>query len=188
MHELLPMFGQTHGNRSAVTCHLKCGSACAHPAPNTSTEPAFAEIAGRQLTRRSVLVSTGAIAAASALPTTGLLTPAAAAAPKVAGLPFDPIEPADEQVDDLIVPSGYQWHTILRWGDPLFSDSQPFNPEVPDAEAAERQFGYNNDYLDILVTDRLGRRALGPSGRTGPTLAAGPGSRSRLRGSPWSQG
>jgi secreted PhoX family phosphatase len=58
------------------------------------------------------------------------------------------------------VPSGYDWHTIVRWGDPLFSDSPAFNPEVPDAEAQERQFGYNNDYTDILVTDRLGRRAL----------------------------
>ena len=45
MHQLLPMVGRTHGNRSAVTCHLKCASACAHPAPNTSTEPTFAEIA-----------------------------------------------------------------------------------------------------------------------------------------------
>jgi secreted PhoX family phosphatase len=159
VHELLPMFGKTHGNRSAVTCHLKCGSACAHPAPNPSTEPTFAEIARRQLTRRSLLISTGAIAAASALPATDLLTPAAAA-PKVAGLAFDPIKPVDELVDNLIVPRGYQWHTILRWGDPLFSDAKPFDPELPDSEAQERQFGYNNDYLDILVTDRLGRRAL----------------------------
>jgi secreted PhoX family phosphatase len=153
------MFGKTHGNRSAVTCHLKCGSACAHPAPNPSTEPTFAEIAGRQLTRRSLLISTGAFAAVSALPATDPLTPAAAA-PKVAGLPFEPIKPVSELVDDVVVPSGYEWHTIVRWGDPLFSDSPAFNPEVPDAEAAERQFGYNNDYTDILITDRLGRRAL----------------------------
>jgi secreted PhoX family phosphatase len=155
------MFGQTHGNRSAVTCHLKCGSACAYAPPNDSTEPSFADIASRQLTRRSLLLSTGAIAAVSALPTTGLLTPPAAdAAAKVTGLPFKPIKPGNELVDDVLVPSGYEWHTIVRWGDPLFSDSPAFNPAVPDAEAQERQFGYNNDYLDILVTDRLGRRAL----------------------------
>ncbi|HEV2928596.1 MAG TPA: PhoX family phosphatase [Propionibacteriaceae bacterium] len=159
MHELLPMFGQTHGNRSAVTCHLKCASACAHPAPNTSTEPTFAEIARKQLSRRSVLVGTGAIAAVAALPTTAQVNPAPPA-PRTAGLPFAPIEPISDNVDDLIVPSGYQWHAILRWGDPLFSDAKAFNPEVSDSEAQERQFGYNNDYLDILVTDRLGRRAL----------------------------
>ena len=58
------------------------------------------------------------------------------------------------------MPRGYEWHTIVRWGDPLFSDSPAFNPEVPDADAQERQFGYNNDYLEILVTDRPGKRAL----------------------------
>ena len=59
MHELLPMLGLTHGNRSAVTCHLKCDSQCARPDPEPSTEPTFAEIAGRQLTRRAVLVGSG---------------------------------------------------------------------------------------------------------------------------------
>jgi uncharacterized protein len=160
VHDLLPMFGQTHGSRSAVTCHLKCASACAHPAPNPSTEPTFAEIASRQLTRRSVLISTGAIAAVAAVPTAGLLAPAAAAPKKVGGLPFTPIKPKPEDLDALTVPRGYRWHTILRWGDPLFSDAKAFNPEVPDSKAQERQFGYNNDYLEILVTDRLGRRAL----------------------------
>jgi secreted PhoX family phosphatase len=149
VHQLLPMAGQTHGNRSAVTCELKCASACAHPAPNPSTEPTFAEIARKQLSRRSVLISTGAIAAAAALPTAGLALPAAAAPPR--GLRFDPINPVAADVDAFTVPKGYEWHTVLRWGDPLFSDSKPFNPNVPDAEAQERQFGYNNDYLDILV-------------------------------------
>ncbi|HLL63336.1 MAG TPA: PhoX family phosphatase [Propionibacteriaceae bacterium] len=143
------MAGQTHGNRSAVTCHLKCASACAHPAPNTSTEPTFAEIARKQLSRRSLLIGTGAIAATAALPSAGLTLPSAAAPPR--GLPFDPIKPMPDGVDAFVVPRGYQWHTILRWGDPLFSDSPAFDPEVPDAEAQERQFGYNNDYLDILV-------------------------------------
>ncbi len=35
---LLPMAGQTHGNRSAVTCHLRCGDACSVPAPNTTDD------------------------------------------------------------------------------------------------------------------------------------------------------
>ena len=35
--KLLPMYGQTCGNRSPVTCHLKCDSACAHEVPNPST-------------------------------------------------------------------------------------------------------------------------------------------------------
>lgn len=57
------MLGRTHGNRSPVTCQLKCDSACAHPVPNSSAEPAFAHIASNQLTRRSMLIGAGALAA-----------------------------------------------------------------------------------------------------------------------------
>ena len=53
--QTLPMLGQTHGNRSAVTCHLKCDSACAHPAPNTSDAPSFRDVASTQLNRRTLL-------------------------------------------------------------------------------------------------------------------------------------
>ena len=161
VHQLLPMFGQTHGNRSAVTCHLKCGSACAYAPPNDSTEPSFADIANTQLSRRSVLIGSGALAAAAALPT--VLPPSQPRRPPQRGLKrpaVHPDRPGGMTVDAFVVPKGYQWTPILRWGDPLFSDSPAFNPAVPDAEAQERQFGYNNDYLDILVTDRRGRRAL----------------------------
>ena len=48
---------------------------------------------------------------------------------------------------------------ILRWGDPLFAGSPAFNPKRADAKAQELRFGYNNDYLDILVDPR-GRRGL----------------------------
>ena len=58
------------------------------------------------------------------------------------------------------MPSGYDWNTIVRWGDPLFWNSPAFDPTRPSASAQELQFGYNNDYLDILVQDRRGRRAL----------------------------
>ncbi|MFT3833047.1 MAG: PhoX family phosphatase [Micropruina sp.] len=153
------MTGRTHGNRSAVTCHLKCDSQCARPDPNTSTEPSFAEIAGRQLTRRALLAGAGGVAAASALP---LAWPQAAAATPRRGtkpLAFTPIESVGDDVDAMVVPTGYEWTPILRWGDPLFNRSPRFDPSRPNARAQELQFGYNNDYLDILV-ERGGRRAL----------------------------
>ncbi len=163
----LPMLGQTHGNRSAVTCHLKCDSACASPPPNTSTEPTFAEIAAGQLSRRALLVGGGALAATAV---TAELIPDLAAATegreapgerRVRGkFPFDPIAPVDLTKDGLTVPPGFEWTPILRWGDPLFHNSPAFDPENPNAEAQELQFGYNNDYLDIIVTDRAGREAL----------------------------
>lgn len=163
----LPMLGLTHGNRSAVTCHLKCGSACAVAPPNSSTEPTFRDVASAQLSRRHLLIASGALAAGAALP--AWESDLAAAVPTTSGamagagrrdLDFDPIAPIPDGVDALVVPAGYAWTPILRWGDPLFARSPRFNPLRPSAEAQSLQFGYNNDYLDILVTDRRGREGL----------------------------
>lgn len=159
MTTLLPMTGRTHGNRSAVTCHLKCDSQCARPDPNTSAEPSFADIAGRQLARRAVLVGAGGIAAAAALPTVWPETAVAAPHARGRALGFTPIDSVGAEVDALTVPRGYEWTSIVRWGDPLFKRSPRFDPSRPNARAQELQFGYNNDYLDILV-ERGGRRAL----------------------------
>ncbi len=167
---LLPMLGQTHGNRSPVTCHLKCDSACARPVPNESTQPTFREVASAQLSRRTLLAGGGALAVTAGLPAwtdtaAAAPTSAAVAAAKKSRLAFTPIAPvlqdaAKNTRDAMTVPKGYTWNAILRWGDPLFHNSPAFDPEVPDAEAQELQFGYNNDYLDIIVTDRRGRQAL----------------------------
>src|SRR5215213_8788597 len=152
MPKPLPMLGRTHGNRSAVTCHLKCDSACALPAPNTSTEPNFAEIAARQLSRRSLLVASGSLAAAAALPTflAGCTPRERSSTVPSEGLDFDPIAPVPEKVDAITVPYGYRWTPILRWGDPLFADSLDFAPGSPNAAAQALQFGYNNDFLAIM--------------------------------------
>ena len=158
----LPMEGLTHGNRSPVTCELKCGSACAYPPSNPSTEPSFRDVVGLRLSRRTLLLGSGALAAGAVLPALVPTAGEASAAGRTrsGGLPFTAIEPVPAATDDLVVPEGYEWFPIIRWGDPLFHTSPPFDPAVPDAEAQEEQFGYNNDYLDILVTDRRGRHAL----------------------------
>ncbi|SDD08339.1 hypothetical protein SAMN04489747_0124 [Auraticoccus monumenti] len=166
--QLLPMSGKTHGNRSAVTCHLKCDSACASDAPNESTEPSFRDIAESALSRRAVLLGGSALAAAAAIPMTldGGLPAVATEGARAPGeravkgrLPFTPIAPVDAAVDAFTVPAGYEWQAIIRWGDPLFHNSPAFVPGKADPEAQELQFGYNNDYLDILV-EKNGRRAL----------------------------
>ncbi len=48
------------------------------------------------------------------------------------------------------VPEGYVADILLRWGDPLFEDSPPFDPWNQSEAAQLRQFGYNNDYLGFL--------------------------------------
>jgi uncharacterized protein len=172
MPDLLPMLGRTHGRRSAVTCALKCDSACARPVPNPSTEPTFADVASRALVSRRAVLAAGSALTVAAYAAPDLLGgghQALAVAGKPApgertvrgrGLAFTPIAAVADDVDALTVPEGFSWHPIIRWGDPLFHDSPRFDPSRPDADAQERQFGYNNDYTDVLVTDRRGRRGV----------------------------
>lgn len=163
----LPMAGLTHGNRSAVTCHLRCGDACSVAAPNATETSYFRDVAAQALRRRTVV---GAGLTATALGVIGS-SPVAAAGRGGHGhghgggqhgsaLPFTAIAPVPATVDDVTVPSGYDWHAIIRWGDPILRGAPAFDAarQTPEAQAA--QFGYNNDYLDIVETNRSGTRAL----------------------------
>ena len=154
MLPLLPMLGHTSGKRSAVTCHLKCADACFHPVPNTSDNGYFRDIVSASMSRRTVLAGAGAAAAAIVIGGTvaGDAAPAVAIPGGNGGkLAFDPIAPVPASVDDVVVPDGYEWRSIIRWGDPLFSDDDAFDPQNQSAEKQARQFGYNNDYLDIIA-------------------------------------
>ncbi|MER7796627.1 PhoX family phosphatase [Microbacterium sp. NPDC096154] len=163
----LLMTGRTHGKRSPVTCMYKCDNACFHPVPNTSDNPYFRDVAEAALSRRTVLA--GGTAAAGALVISAVAAgadPASAATAQVVGqkgggraFGFEPIAPVPADVDAVTVPRGFRWDPIIRWGDPLFSRRDAFDPEHQTAEKQARQFGYNNDYLDIMV-EPGGRRAL----------------------------
>lgn len=169
---LLPMAGHTSGKRSPVTCHFKCGNACAFPAPNPTGNETFREVAGRAMSRRSALGLAGAGALALAV---GDAAPAAAHTDghgsghtgghghghgSTGSLSFRPIAPVEATVDDFSVPEGYDWAPIIRWGDPILAGGVLFDAAAQTAAKQELQFGYNNDYTDILVTDRWGRHAL----------------------------
>lgn len=164
---LLPMAGHTFGKRSAVTCHLKCDDACFRPVPNRSDNEYFRDIASTALKRRTVLAGAAAGAAAIAIGTVaGDATPASASPAAGAkstwfgrGFRFTPIAPVPSETDAFTVPDGFQWAPIIRWGDPLFSGDDAFDPSTMTAERQARQFGYNNDYLDIIATDWAGRSA-----------------------------
>ena len=164
LKRLLPMAGHTRGNRSAVTCELKCGNACAHPVPNTSANPTFQQIAETAISRRSALVGGTGLAAAVVIGSQVAQAPEALAdngrRPTGGGkLPFEPIAPVSRTVDTMTVPEGYDWGTVIRWGDPLFADSPEFDIEHQTGASQAAQFGYNNDYLNIITdggNDRSG--------------------------------
>ncbi|WP_432495939.1 PhoX family protein [Kineococcus gypseus] len=156
---LLPMTGHTKGNRSAATCHFKCGDACLRHESSTSTSPRFADVARAAVSRRNVLgvgaaaLAAGAGSAFSALPAAAGERGRGPARPG-RGLAFTPIEPVPNDVDAFTVPAGYAWHTIIRWGDPVVAGAPEFDLDAQSPEAQEQQFGYNNDYLAILPQGR----------------------------------
>ncbi|MGP4031754.1 PhoX family protein [Pseudarthrobacter sp. 1C304] len=170
---LLPMLGHTKGKRSAVTCALKCDNACSGEVCNTSSNSYFRDIASATMSRRAVLGfgAAGALAVAfgDALTSAG---PAAAdggtglsAAAKdgygASKLRFSAIAPVDAAVDRFTVPEGFTWQPVIRWGDPIFDDAPDFDLGNQTAAAQARQFGYNNDYTDILeLPGSKGRRAV----------------------------
>ncbi|MFD5393049.1 PhoX family protein [Streptomyces sp. NPDC127097] len=144
--------------KSAATCRLKCGQACAGQAPNTSGNVYFGEVLRQVVSRRWSLkagtVTAGALAAA---PLTG--TPRAAAAgpeaagpaaegPAAEGTAFTPV-PTDTG-DRVVVPEGYRHEVLIRWGDPVLRDAPPFDFDRQTAAAQARQFGVNNDFCALL--------------------------------------
>ena len=158
----LPMLGHTRGNRDAATCHFKSGNACAKDVCNTSTNTYFRDIADTALSRRSIL---GIGAAASAALVIGVDTrsaPVAHADTIIAPnggskLRFTAIAPVPRNRDAMTVPEGYDWAPIIRWGDPLFNHAPKFNIAKQSAKHQAGQFGYNNDYLNIIVDKYSGR-------------------------------
>ena len=163
----LPMADLVHGNRSPVTCHLRCGDACFGEAPNTTQTSYFRDVAATALSRRSVLgaaaVGTAGLALSSQPAAAAFREIAATGKPGMPGtgsLPFAAIAPVPTTVDAFTVPEGYRWDPIIRWGDPIIAGAPVFDAANQTAAAQAQQFGYNCDYLDIIVTDRKGRRAL----------------------------
>jgi secreted PhoX family phosphatase len=65
-------------------------------------------------------------------------------------LAFTPIEPSI--LDDVVVPGGYAWEVLVRWGEPILEGAPgfDFNAQTPAAQAG--QFGYNCDYVAFIPT------------------------------------
>lgn len=125
------------------------------------------DLISKRLSRRGFL---GGLGAASGLALVGCgagrETPAAEAletADAVAEPAFRFTELARGMDETHHVAAGYDANVLIRWGDPLFSDSPAFDPMNQSAEAQRLQFGYNNDFIGYLPmeADNEGReRAL----------------------------
>ncbi|MFJ8047859.1 PhoX family protein [Streptomyces luteogriseus] len=184
MRKLLPLIGTPSGShpggRSAMTCRFRCGDACFHEVPNTSSNEYVGDVIAGAIGRRSMMraaavvtvAAAGAGAAgvvqapqAAAAPATG--APSAAAASEAArrkhkgarGLRFAPVAP--NTTDAVTVPEGYRQNVVIRWGEPILRGAPAFDPEKQTARAQAAQFGYNCDFLALLpLPGERGRQLL----------------------------
>jgi secreted PhoX family phosphatase len=120
---------------------------------------AIGDIILRRYSRREMM--RGTLGSAAALSLFGPALVAGRAAEAV-GAPdrfaFDEVEAGVDETHH--VAEGYRAQILLRWGDPLFPDSPPFDPLQQSAAAQLKQFGYNNDYIAFFPLDADGTRAL----------------------------
>lgn len=150
------------GGRDALTCLYRCGNACFHEAPNTSTNEYVGDVIAGAVSRRTVMqaaavvtvAAAGASVVAGAPQAAAATTDAAAASYKpgsgraARGLRFTPVAP--NTADQVTVPEGYAQNVVIRWGEPILRGAPAFDPENQTAAAQAGQFGYNNDYLTLL--------------------------------------
>ncbi|MEM8682289.1 MAG: PhoX family phosphatase [Pseudomonadota bacterium] len=112
-------------------------------------ERTISEIIDSRLTRRAFLGGLTATTAGFALG--GCATSVRPVFGEAAAIDFD-FEEISRGLDTTHhVPAGYTADIVLRWGDPLFADSPPFDPMRQNEAAQLRQFGYNNDYLGLIA-------------------------------------
>jgi hypothetical protein len=100
-----------------------------------------------------LVVSAAAGLSTVAVPRVDARETGAVAAPPTGGeLGFTPIQPTN--VDDVVVPDGYSWEILLRWGDPLFPGAPEFDYANQTGVSQARQFGYNNDFVAFMPLPR----------------------------------
>lgn len=113
-------------------------------------ETDFENILDNALTRRDVMGGVISFGLSSfLLGSTSLTAKTTEGIDKTEAFGFEPI-PANTH-DTVTVPEGFEWKTIIKWGDPLWSDTPKFDPKtLSDAKSQARQFGDNNDGMSFF--------------------------------------
>jgi secreted PhoX family phosphatase len=125
--------------------------------------PPFAELLARRFSRRTLLQTGAALAVAGP----ALFEAGCASVGPVAQPGFKPI--VGGKLDAVVLPPGYTYDVIVRWGDSLHSstpdldaaklvDGVLFEPQA--AERQARQFGQNCDAIHFFPLDERGDRGV----------------------------
>ena len=113
---------------------------------NPSTEPTLGDVINRRFGRRSVM--RGMLATTVMASTFGPTLLAKSSQAATASFDFEEITHGVDETHH--VAKGYDAEVLIRWGDPVTADAPAFDPENQTAEAQEKQFGYNNDYIGYV--------------------------------------
>ncbi|MCB1504420.1 MAG: PhoX family phosphatase [Hyphomicrobiaceae bacterium] len=120
-------------------------------ATNLTANPTIGDIISERLSRRILLSGALATAAMAVTASPRELIAAESSNPATPNFNFPELAAgADERHH---VAEGYDADILIRWGDKVLKDAPDFTPGVPDPEAQQRQFGYNNDFLGYLPLD-----------------------------------
>ena len=113
-------------------------------------ETDFGRLVERAVSRRGFLGGSVAFGAAAFVASAGALRPLSAHAADRFG--FDPV--AANTLDTVTVPPGYNWHVVVRWGDPMWSNGVEFDQATRGTgESQELAFGDNNDGMALYAHD-----------------------------------
>ncbi|PBB81525.1 dTDP-glucose 4,6-dehydratase [Mesorhizobium sp. WSM3879] len=119
------------------------------PPVNPTDNRTMGEIIAERFSRRDFLKGSLAVSAiAATVSPLALVAADEARAAEASAFKFDELEAGID--DKHHVAPGYDADVLLRWGDPLFTDSPEFDPAKQSAGAQARQFGYNNDYIGYI--------------------------------------
>ncbi len=123
--------------------------------PRSSTVTEFETLVDRAISRRAFVAGGTAFGiAAWVAASVRAGVPASMAAGR---LDFDAV--AANALDTVTVPKGFAWNIVAKWGDPMWSDGQPFDPATRGtARSQMRAFGDNNDGMARFSKD--GRHVL----------------------------
>ena len=112
-------------------------------------ETGFDRVVENSVSRRGFLGGVVAVGTGAFLSGTAALTAGEA---RAAGsrLAFKAVAAGTE--DTVRVPEGYSWHIVVRWGDPLWSNGNPFDPATRGTGASqELAFGDNTDGMALFM-------------------------------------
>jgi hypothetical protein len=118
----------------------------------TSTGETYEKVWERRFTRRTFVKGAAAAAPLFVVRPESLAQGAAAnvALDAEDTLTFEPIDPRPRDEDAVVVPEGYIWSVLSRWGDPINENAPSFDPDAQTPDKQAQQVGYNCDYVGFF--------------------------------------